>query len=77
MVKERTGSSIEDLDKFPKKHFLYIDDILATGGTLYKDFVKWLSKSGENGRNLDSSSRWIDYFSFELFLCPSARSRKF
>tara|TARA_R110002020_G_scaffold475301_1_gene709506 strand:- start:926 stop:1990 length:1065 start_codon:yes stop_codon:yes gene_type:complete len=53
IIKEKTGSSTEDLESFPKKHFLYIDDILATGGTLYRDFVKWLSESGINGNNLD------------------------
>lgn len=53
IIKEKIGSSIEDLGLFPKKHFLYFDDILATGGTLYRDLVTWLTASGESGRNLD------------------------
>ncbi|QYH40557.1 hypothetical protein GYM62_17775 [Algoriphagus sp. NBT04N3] len=50
---EKIGSSIEELKLFPKKHFIYVDDILATGGTLYRDFVKWLGESGKSRSNLD------------------------
>lgn len=27
----------------PKKHYIYFDDVLATGGTVYKDLSSWLS----------------------------------
>lgn len=53
IIIDKTGSSIDELKLFPKKHFLYVDDMLATGGTLYQDFVKWLAASGEYGSNLD------------------------
>jgi hypothetical protein len=29
----------------PKKHYIYFDDILATGGTVYRDLSNWLSES--------------------------------
>ncbi|WKL43737.1 hypothetical protein [Flavobacterium sp. ZE23DGlu08] len=29
----------------PKKHYIYFDDVLATGGTVYKDLSNWLSES--------------------------------
>ncbi len=38
----------KDLEHHPKKHFIYFDDILATGGTIFRDFKKWLD-SEENG----------------------------
>ncbi|MBA4300479.1 MAG: hypothetical protein C0433_10320 [Cyclobacterium sp.] len=53
IIREKTGSSIEELQLFPKKHFLYVDDILATGGTLYRDLKSWLLISGSAGTNLD------------------------
>ena len=33
---------LSDYDAFPKKHYLYVDDILATGGTIGSHICKWL-----------------------------------
>lgn len=42
LVFEKTNKHLIDYKTFPKKHFLYIDDILATGGTIGGDICSWL-----------------------------------
>lgn len=42
---EKIKKHLSDYDSFSKKHYLYIDDILATGGTIGGDICKWLSEN--------------------------------
>lgn len=37
----------DDIDK-PKKNFIYFDDILATGGTVFRDLNTWLKSKDDN-----------------------------
>ena len=43
IVYEKTGHHISEYDNFPKKVFVYLDDVLASGGTIRRDLQKWLS----------------------------------
>lgn len=40
--------NFKSLESYPKKHYIYFDDILATGGTIFKNLKKWLD-SEEGG----------------------------
>lgn len=40
----------KDFNSNPKKHFIYFDDILATGGTIYSDLSSWLKRK-DDGTN--------------------------
>lgn len=55
IVKTKVGKCLADYALLNKKHYLYLDDILATGGTIGKDLEAWLNidnhaKSLEEGR---------------------------
>lgn len=38
----------KDFINFPKRNFIYFDDILATGGTVFKDLKSWLYKKEDS-----------------------------
>lgn len=40
---EKTSHSLSEYKKYPKKIFVYVDDVLASGGTIGRDLIKWLS----------------------------------
>lgn len=41
----KIGKSLSQYNNFPKKNFIYIDDVLASGNTIRKDLSIWLSQS--------------------------------
>lgn len=43
---EKTSRSLSEYARFTKKVFVYVDDVLASGGTIGKDLVKWLERDG-------------------------------
>ncbi len=45
--------SYKSILEFPKKNFVYFDDVLATGGTIGRDLVRWLgeTKAGNTEEN--------------------------
>lgn len=45
------GIGIADCGTKSKKYAVYIDDILATGGTVYNDCKKWLEIKNDDGNN--------------------------
>nr|HMS43193.1 hypothetical protein [Pyrinomonadaceae bacterium] len=48
------GESLEKYRKYPKINFVYFDDVLATGSTIGRDLVAWLSIIDSDGiRNAD------------------------
>lgn len=49
ILDERYGINYELLLDQPKRHYLYFDDVLATGGTVYKGLHNWFSEDN----NLD------------------------
>lgn len=42
VVMQLTNQRLADFDSFPKKHFVYIDDVLASGSTVGNHLVDWL-----------------------------------
>ncbi len=46
LIVEKTGKHISDYDNHPKSLYVYLDDILATGGTIRKDILAWLEMNG-------------------------------
>ena len=45
ILDKRYGVNYNLLIDQPKKHYIYFDDVLATGGTIYKDLKNWFSES--------------------------------
>lgn len=43
IVSEKTGRHLSDYDGYEKTLFVYLDDVLATGGTIRRDISNWLS----------------------------------
>lgn len=43
LVKEKTGKCLADYASYPKRLFVYLDDILATGGTIRRNLLDWLA----------------------------------
>ncbi|WP_027395122.1 phosphoribosyltransferase-like protein [Aquimarina latercula] len=41
--------SYKDYIDNPKTNFIYFDDLLATGGTVYRDLSNWLASKDQNG----------------------------
>ncbi|MCX6319172.1 MAG: hypothetical protein NTW29_17980 [Bacteroidetes bacterium] len=48
-LSEAHGIRLKDCGSKSKKYALYIDDVLATGGTVFNDCTKWLEVKNENG----------------------------
>ncbi len=44
IVVKHTGHELNDYDCYTKSHYVYVDDVLATGGTIGKDLRLWLEK---------------------------------
>lgn len=53
IIKTKVGKCLADYALSNKKHYLYIDDILATGGTIGKDLEAWL-KAENHAKSLES-----------------------
>lgn len=48
-LQETFGIGLAAAGQVSKKHTIYIDDILATGGTVYRLSSEWLTRIDENG----------------------------
>lgn len=45
IISEDYGLNVSDFDNYPKKLFVYFDDVLITGGTLLNDLSKWINQN--------------------------------
>lgn len=53
IIRTKVGKCLADYALSNKKHYLYIDDILATGGTIGKDLTAWL-KADNHDKSLEA-----------------------
>lgn len=44
IVFNKTGHHISEYDNYPKRHFIYIDDVLASGKTIGDDLIEWIGE---------------------------------
>lgn len=44
IIRTDYGLNMTEYDSYPKKLFIYVDDVLITGGTLLKDLSRWLNE---------------------------------
>lgn len=44
IVFNKTGHHMSEYDNYPKRHFLYIDDVLASGKTIGDDLIEWIEE---------------------------------
>lgn len=44
IVLNKTEHHISEYDNYPKRHFIYIDDVLASGKTIGDDLIEWIEK---------------------------------
>jgi hypothetical protein len=49
IVTEEYKLNIADYITFPKKNYIYFDDVLATGGTIGRDIISWLKSNDDAG----------------------------
>ena len=56
IIKADYGLDVNDYAEYPKKLFIYFDDVLITGGTLGDDLADWIN---EGNRKEDLNSRKI------------------
>lgn len=45
IVYAKTNHHLSDYDTYPKTLFVYLDDVLASGGTIRRDLRKWLASN--------------------------------
>ena len=50
-LQKKYGIGVAQCGSVSKKYALYFDDILATGGTLYRDMNTWLPQTDSNGKS--------------------------
>lgn len=43
IVYEKTGHHLSEYDDYPKTLYVYLDDVLASGGTIRRDLLRWLA----------------------------------
>lgn len=72
IVTETTSYGLSYYKQFPKKLFVYIDDVLASGGTIGRDLLKWLA---EDNHVEDISNRKITLV--VSLLCSHSWGRSF
>lgn len=53
VLKQDYDYDLENHEPKSVKNYLYIDDILCTGNTLYQDMFKWLSETVNNKRRIE------------------------
>lgn len=53
IIQEKYQVSLEQYITYPKRNFVYFDDVLATGSTLGRHIVDWLNSSNESGKMID------------------------
>lgn len=44
IVFNKTGHHISEYDNYPKRHYIYIDDVLASGRTIGDDLIEWIGE---------------------------------
>lgn len=44
IVFNKTGHHMSEYDNYPKRHFIYIDDVLASGKTIGDDLIEWIEE---------------------------------
>lgn len=50
VLDENFSLSYKDYLTFPKRHYIYFDDILASGSTIGRHVVEFLKQDGDNGK---------------------------
>ena len=66
------NESYKEYLTFPKLNFIYFDDVLATGGTIGRHLVEWLSKEDAEGvTNADKVTKGNINLSIHLFCLHS------
>lgn len=60
IIRKDYGFNIDDYNDYLKKRFIYFDDVLITGGTLFKDLLGWPSEDWNNKLNEHKISLEID-----------------
>ena len=46
IIQQDYGVDVSDFENYPKKLFIYFDDVLITGGTILSDLSKWINNDG-------------------------------
>ncbi len=44
IIIEKTSHSLEEYKKYSKNTYVYVDDVLASGGTIGRDLISWLKQ---------------------------------
>lgn len=44
IIRHKTSLCLSDYSSFPKKIYVYVDDVLASGGTIGRDLLRWLAQ---------------------------------
>lgn len=67
-LRTNIGLGIKDCGINSKKYVIYVDDILATGGTVYNDCFRWLKEVSDNGEtNFNRIISEEKYLAISLF----------
>jgi hypothetical protein len=68
VLKNKYSFSLAKCGTKSKKYVVYLDDILATGGTVFKDVSKWMSETENDAvTNYEKIKRGEKVFTVELF----------
>lgn len=70
------GIEINEYESFPKKNFIYFDDVLATGGTIGKQLIDWLNLVDNGIKNAQHILNSTKTLSVNLF-CQHSWGRSF
>lgn len=76
MLSEHYGVNLSDYETYPKKNFIYFDDVLATGGTIGKQLIVWLSAMDGGSTNAEHVLNNTKVLSVNLF-CQHNWGRSF
>ncbi len=76
ILKEKFNIDLSDFNSFPKKNYVYFDDVLATGGTISKQLMDWLKISDNGLTNAEHILKSSKRLSVNLF-CQHSWGRSF
>lgn len=72
IITDKTGLSFFNFEEYPKKHYIYFDDVLASGSTIGRDIVDFLNQKGnaneEHYKELEKSNITLSVCLFCLHL---------
>jgi hypothetical protein len=71
LLKTEYKIAYKDLRKNPKKHFIYFDDVLATGGTILRDLMQWFNEIEDGISNKEAILSKKRTLAISLFCCHS------